>query len=110
MIEPGYTCRGGSPNTEDSCLVYQPQEITLTQTGQIRYATKLIVNIKVDYLPKVLLQSEDCNNRCSNVLDGKLIAGDTNMISVRSKYLAGTTYTFSVEIDFGRSYIGEFTL
>ena len=79
------------------------------QTGQIRYSTKLIVNVKVDYLPKDLLQSSDCNDRCSNVLDGKMVAGDTNAISVRSKYLAGTTYTFSVEIDFGRSYIGAFT-
>ena len=69
-VEPGYVCRGGSPNTEDSCIVYVPQAVTLVQTGQIRYATKIIVNVKLDYLPKNLLQSADCNDRCSNVLDG----------------------------------------
>ena len=52
QIEPSYTCRGGSPSTPDNCLVYNPSFVTLTQIGQIRYATKIISNIKVDYLPQ----------------------------------------------------------
>ena len=61
-------------------------------------------------MPKKLIQSADCNDRCSNVLDGKLTAGDMDAVSIKSTYISGTTYSFSVEIDFGRSYIGKFTL
>ena len=86
-----------------------PQEVTIVQTGQIRYSTKIIVNVKLDYLPKNLLQSSDCNDRCSNVLDGQVKGGE-KPISIKSSYLSGTTYSFSVEVDFGRSYIGLFTL
>ena len=97
-VEAGYICRGGSPNQADSCIIYQPQQITIIQTGQIRYSTKMIVNIKLDYMPKELLQSPDCNDRCSNVLDGELVSGDTKAVSIKSSYLAGTSYSFSVEI------------
>ena len=109
-VEPGYICRGGSPNTDDSCVIYLPPALTIIQTDQIRYSSKIIVNIKLDYLPKKLIQSEDCNDLCSNVLDGKLTAGDTQTLSITSKFLPGTTFSFSVEIEFGRPYIGSFTL
>lgn len=84
--------------------------MTIIQTGQIRYSSKIIVNVKLDYLPADLLQSDACNDRCSNILDGQVTAGDTKTVSIRSSYLAGTSYTFSVEIEFGRMYIGIFTL
>ena len=51
-IEAGFTCRGGSPNSADNCLVYSPASVTLVQTGQIRYNTKIVINVKLDYLPK----------------------------------------------------------
>ena len=66
--EIGYTCRGGSPNTKDSCIFHLPDELTIVQTGQIRYTQKIIVNVKLDYLPKVLIQSTDCQSRCSGIL------------------------------------------
>ena len=89
--------------------MYQPAEVTIIQTGQIRYSSKIIINVKVDYLPRELLQSDDCNDRCSNVLDGEIVSGDSKAISVRSSYLAGTSYTFSIEIEFGHMYIGLFS-
>ena len=70
----------------------------------------MVVNINLDYLPRKLIQSSDCNDRCSNVMDGKLTAGDMQAVSIKSSYLAGTSYSFSIEIEFGRSYIGQFTL
>ena len=82
----------------------------MRQTGQIRYSSKMVININLDYLPRRLIQSSDCNDRCSNVLDGKLTSGDMQAVSIKSSYLAGTTYSFSIEIEFGRSYIGKFTL
>lgn len=56
------------------------------------------MNIKLDYLPRNLIQSPDCNNRCSNILDGRIVAGDSNTVSLRSSYISGTAYTFSFEI------------
>lgn len=109
-IEPGYICRGGSPNTDDSCVIYLPTQLTILQTGQIRYSSKIVVNLKIDYLPKRLLQSSDCTDRCSNVLDGRIVSGDSKAVSIRSYFLAGTSFSFTMEIEFGRSYIGAFTL
>ena len=43
-------------------------------------------------------------------MDGKLTAGDMQAVSIKSSYLSGTSYSFSIEIEFGRSYIGQFTL
>ena len=108
-VEPGYTCRGGSPNNKDSCLLYQPTQVTLTQTGQIRYQTKIVLNIKVDYLPQKLLQATECNDRCSGVLKAEVVEGD-KAISVKSKYIPGSSYSFSVELDYGRSYMGKFSV
>ena len=46
-------------------------------------------------MSKVLLQSLDCNDQCSNILDGKIISGE-KAISIRSKYIAGTNYSFTM--------------
>ena len=51
-VEIGYICRGGSPNSVDDCILYQPTDLTLIQTGYIRYSTRIIINIKVDYVPR----------------------------------------------------------
>ena len=94
-VEIGYICRGGSPNSVDDCVLYQPTELTMIQTGYIRYSTRIIINIKVDYVPRELLQSNDCMNECSNVLEGTILSG-SKPISIKSKYIAGTTYSFSM--------------
>ena len=67
-IEPGFTCRGGSPNSPDSCILYNPSSVSLIQTGQVRYATKIVINVKLDYMPLSLIQSDDCFDSCSQVL------------------------------------------
>lgn len=56
-IEEGYTCRGGSPSNPDNCLIYNPPYVTIVQTGQIRYSQSVLLNLKIDYLPKELLQA-----------------------------------------------------
>ena len=75
QIEPGYSCRGGSPNSKDICVIYTPSEVTLIQTGQIRYSTRIVVNIKIDYLPQELLQSLECTDKCSQVLVATILSG-----------------------------------
>lgn len=39
-----------------------------------------------------------------------IISGDTGALSVKSRFIPGSSYSFSVEIDFGRSYIGQFSV
>ena len=37
-------------------------------------------------------------------------SGDTGALSVKSKYIPGSSYSFSVELDYGRSYMGKFSV
>ena len=75
--------------------MYNPTSVTLIQTGQIRYATKIVVNIKLDYMSSELLQSIDCNDRCSQVLEATIIEGET-AARIKSSYISGSRYAFSI--------------
>lgn len=70
----------------------------------------MVLNIKVNHVPKELLQSYDCNNECESILIGEIIDGDKSSTSMESKYIAGTSFSFSFKVDFGREYIGKFTI
>ena len=59
-------------------------------------------------MPKTLIQSADCNNKCFNVLIGQIVSGDQSATSITSQYIPGSTYTFSVTVEFGKEYMGEF--
>lgn len=72
--------------------------------------TSIILNVKLDYLPNKLISSVDCQNQCQNVIVGKLLSGDTSATSITSHYLSGTNYSFTVEVEYGRSYIGRFEI
>jgi hypothetical protein len=61
-------------------------------------------------MPKTLLQSADCKNKCLNILIGEIVRGDSNVLSITSEYIPGSSYSFSMEIEFGRNYIGEFEI
>ena len=37
-----------------------------------------------------------------------IISGDTGALSVKSRFIPGSSYSFSVELDYGRSYMGKF--
>lgn len=61
-------------------------------------------------MPQELLNSAvDCKDSCNSVLDVKVISGDRSFISIVAKYIPTSSYSFSVEIDFGREPIGLFT-
>ena len=64
------------------------------------------MNIKVDYLPQKLLQSNECNDRCSSILNVEIKSGDKGAISIKSSFIPGSSYVFAVSIDFGRNYFG----
>jgi hypothetical protein len=40
----------------------------------------------------------------------KLVSGDKSFVSIKAQYIPTTSYSFSVEIDFGREPIGLFTV
>lgn len=75
--------------------------------GQIRYSSRIVLNIRIDYLPRQLLQSRDCNDRCSQVLIANVLSGD-QPTSARSSYISSSRFTFSVEMEFGKPYISKF--
>ena len=109
-VENGYVCQGGSPDNADNCVVFPNNFVTITQSGQIRMPTSIILNIRLDYLPKKLISSTDCADKCRNILVGNITSGDTGATSITSHYIPGTSFSFSVEVEFDRPYIGEFTI
>ena len=54
------------------------------------------MNIKVDYLPQKLLQSNECNDRCSSILNAEIKSGDKGAISIKSSFIPGSSYVFAV--------------
>lgn len=78
--------------------------------GQIRRSSSVVINVRLNFLPAALLQSNDCNNRCNQILAVNITSGDRSSISISSEYLSGTNYIFVITIEFGRPYIGRFAL
>lgn len=109
-VEPGFNCLGGSATEKDNCVIYRPERVKLTQIGQIRQSTRVVINLKLNYLPNSLIQSQDCANKCNQILVGTITGGDRSSVSITSEYLSGTRYFFSMTIEFGRSYMAKFTL
>ena len=97
-VENGYVCQGGSPDSPDNCVVFPNNFVTLSQSGQIRMPTSIILNIKLDYLPKKLISSADCANKCRNILVGNITSGDTGATSITSHFIPGTSFSFTVEV------------
>lgn len=69
-IEPGFKCTGGSPDSNDRCVVQGPGQTSITQVGQIRRCSTIVLNLKLDFLPKNLMQSNECQNKCNQILNG----------------------------------------
>jgi len=64
----------------------------------------------LNYLPSNLTTNiKECNQTCDRILMVKLVDGQKTFLSINSKYIQGTSYSFSIEIDFGREPISQFT-
>lgn len=71
----------------------------------------MIVNVKLNYLPKALIDSAvDCQNRCNKVLSASIISGDKSAVSIVAQYIPNSRYSFSVEVHFAKEPIGMFVL
>ena len=110
-VESGYVCTGGSPSSKDTCYQGLPQALTISSSGQSHIWGRVIVNIKLNYVPQALIDNAvDCRNKCNNVLSARIISGDNSAVSIIAQYIPNTRYSFSVEVVFGKEPIGMFTL
>lgn len=109
-IERGYTCKAGSPDSKDNCYIYRPDKITFTQIGQIRKSTSIVLNLQLNYVPANLMASQDCSNKCNQILVGTIVDGDKSSISITSELLTATKNIFTMTIEFGRPYIAKFKI
>lgn len=110
QVEVGWNCQGGSPSSADQCSRGAPAALTFTSTGQSHTWGKVIVNVKVNYLPQSLIvNANDCKFNCNNVLLVKIISGDGSANSITSSYIPNSAYSFSVEVNFGKEPFGIFT-
>ena len=110
-IETGFFCTGGSSTSPDVCTRTIPKALQFSSSGQSRVYGKIIINVRVNYLPQALITSaNDCRNNCKDVLVGKFTSGDTSAISIISSYITNSQLSFSVEVNFGREPIGMFSM
>ena len=58
----------------------------------------------------MIKSAKDCSNSCDSVLNVSIIKGFSSVVSIKSSYIPGSTYSFSIEMDFGREPIGMFTV
>lgn len=88
-----------------------PSALTFTSTGQAHLYGKIVLNVRVNYLPQELIKSaNDCANKCNNVLAVSIVSGDRATTGIKALYVLTTSFSFSIEIDFGREPIGLFTV
>lgn len=86
-----------------------PSALSFSSSGQSHQWGKIILNVRVNYLPDALIQSSDCANSCKNILSVKIVSGDSSAVSIQVSYIPTSSYSFSVVIDYQKEPIGLFT-
>lgn len=83
----------------------------LNLTGTTHLFGKIIANVRSNYLPSNLSNpSLPCADLCQQILTVSL-TGFSSYTSIAAQYLVGSSsFSFSIEIDFGAEPIGAFTL
>jgi cysteine-rich repeat protein len=110
-VEVGFSCYGGSPSTKDTCTAVLPSAISIENRGQSRLYGKVVLNVRLNFLPRALLNSaNDCRDACGSVLTSQIVNGFKGAKSITARYIPTTSFIFSIEIDFGREPIGQFTV
>lgn len=74
-----------------------PSAIAFEERGQSHLYGKIVLNVRVNYLPLALVNSAiDCKNQCNNVLDVKIVSGFTGAKSITARYIPTTSFIFSI--------------
>lgn len=76
-------------------------------TGQTHLFGKIVLNVKLNYLPTNYTQMLSKCTVCDNVLNIQ-INGQNSYVSIKSEYIKSSSYSFGIEIDFGREPIPNF--
>jgi len=72
---------------------------------------RVVLNVRVNFIPVALLNSaNDCRDDCRSVLIASIVSGFSGAKSITARYIPTTSYIFSIEIDFGREPIGQFSI
>jgi cysteine-rich repeat protein len=109
--EVGFSCYGGSPSSKDSCTAVLPSTVSIESRGQTRLYGKVVLNVRLNYLPKALLASaNDCKESCNTVLSVDIVSGFKGAKSISARYIPTTSFIFAIEIDFGKEPIGQFSV
>ena len=86
-----------------------PRALVFTSTGQSHLWGKIIINIRVNYLPLSLINSvTDCANQCKDVLSVRIVSGDSSTTGIVANYIPSTSFSFSIEINYQKEPIGAF--
>lgn len=65
-------------------------------TGQSHLFGKIIINVKLNYLPNDFVNGQDCITTCDKILEAKIISGFSSSTSIISSYIKSTSYSFSI--------------
>jgi cysteine-rich repeat protein len=110
-LEVGFSCYGGSPRTRDTCTSVLPSFISIEDKGQSRLYGKVVLNVRLNFLPRSLITSaNDCKDACSSVLNAKVTRVAKAPQSITARYIPTTSFLFSIEIDFGMEPLNQFTV
>ena len=104
-IEDNWSCEGGSPNSQDRCTQFEKADIIseievqgpidLKMVGMSHLYGKIILNVKLSYIPEQLLNSFSERDNIFKVLTNSKIS-----VRVASSYIDSTKYTYVVVYDF----------
>jgi hypothetical protein len=109
-VETGYTCEGGSPNSVDKCTQFVPREVQIVQTGQARLFGKIVISLRVNYLPTNLTSMlRSCRQNCMQLLNTTVLL-TTQSPSVTADYIGGAFNSLSLTIDFRKEPIEKFRI
>jgi cysteine-rich repeat protein len=110
-LEVGFSCYGGSPKTKDTCTSVLPSSISIEDRGQSRLYGKVVLNVRLNFLPRPLITSaNDCKDACGSVLTAKVTKVAKGPKSITARYIPTTSFLFSIEIDFGMEPLNQFTV
>lgn len=96
-IEAGWNCRGGSPNTKDTCVTFVPGKTIITPRGKVHQVGRVTAGYRINYIPAELLKN-NCA-LCSQLLQIKQISGDLIAV-ISASYIPQSTYSINVLFDF----------
>jgi hypothetical protein len=107
IIEPSYKCEGGSAISKDVCTYIRPEMVKLSQTGQSFNDNKVILNVKLNWLPPTFI-GNDCR-KCNNALL-VTVTQCPYQPHVSVNYMVNTSYSFAIIVELTPGQLCSFNI